>query len=181
VLHRGHFTAHTRWRLRQSGPLNDHDDQADDSQQRAERKRLPHGKVLYLADRGCDGREDQADDNEGLQAHVQPFQSELRAVSEIAVLRAIRREGTGYNRVLGAQTPTAPFPGGNDALPYVGAPLANTDDDCRSDKRPDDKHANNKAGQGMSLSSTLEGREQFHVSILHVPFGPWQPTRADSQ
>ena len=43
------------------------------------------------------------------------------------------------------------------------------------------EHANHKAGQLMSLSSMLEGREQFHVSMLHVPFGPWQRTRANSQ
>ena len=27
----------------------------------------------------------------------------------------------------------------------------------------------------------LEDGEQFHVSMLHVPFGPWQRTRANSQ
>ena len=32
------------------------------------------------------------------------------------------------------------------------------------------EHADNKAGQLMSLSSMLERREHFHVSMLHVPF-----------
>jgi hypothetical protein len=27
----------------------------------------------------------------------------------------------------------------------------------------------------------LTDGEQFHVSMLHVPFGPWQHTRANSQ
>jgi hypothetical protein len=40
---------------------------------RAERKRLAHGEVLLLADRGRDGPEDQADDNDGPQAHVPHF------------------------------------------------------------------------------------------------------------
>jgi hypothetical protein len=30
-------------------------------------------------------------------------------------------------------------------------------------------------------STRFEDREQFHVSMLHVPFGPWQRTRANSQ
>jgi hypothetical protein len=31
-------------------------------------------------------------------------------------------------------------------------------------------------------ASVLLGRgEHFHVSMLHVPFGPWQRTRANSQ
>ena len=27
-------------------------------------------------------------------------------------------------------------------------------------------------------SMRFEDGQQFHVSMLHVPFGPWQPTRA---
>jgi hypothetical protein len=69
ALHR----PHARWRLGQAGPLTDHDDRAEDAQQRAERKRLAHGEVLLLADRGCDGPEDQADDNDGPQTHVPHF------------------------------------------------------------------------------------------------------------
>jgi hypothetical protein len=44
------------------------------------------------------------------------------------------------------------------------------------------RHGERERENVHGRASVLFGRsEHFHVSMLHVPFGPWQLTRANSQ
>ena len=50
-------------------------------------------------------------------------------------------------------------------------------DPKRVSRRPEKSIASTRKG----YSGDCKDREQFHVSMLHVPFGPWQRIRVNSQ